>query len=174
MSLPILPPLVWVPSPNHSPRHEPIRGVVVHETEGAYASAVSWFATSRSQVSAHVVLREDGRQATQCVGWDQKAWHAVNANGHTLGLELAGRTSQPNADWQLRTAARIVAYWCHRYSIPARQADPHGYGGICRHRDLGSYGGGHGDPGGFDWEHFVGLVAAELKRGRFRPSWGRS
>lgn len=168
-----LPELVWVPSPNHYFWGMRPRGIVVHETEGAYAGAVSWFAQPRSQVSAHLVLREDGGQATQCVPWRRPAWHAVNANDHTIGIELAGFTAEPNDPAQIARAARICGYFCRRYGIPTRQADAKGYGGICRHRDLGAYGGNHSDPGGFDWPLFLLAVAKETRRGGYRPVWGR-
>jgi N-acetyl-anhydromuramyl-L-alanine amidase AmpD len=168
-----LPPIYWTESPNQSKRSERIAGIVVHETEGAFAGAVSWLRNPQAQASAHIVLKEDGSVAAQLVPWTQKAWHAVNANGHTLGLELAGKTAETNNPAQIARAARIVGYWCHRFGIPARKGNAHGYGGIVRHRDLGVYGGGHYDPGGFDWDAFIGQVAAELRRGHFRPTWGR-
>lgn len=168
-----LPLLRWAPSPNHYGWTLHPRGIVVHETEGPYRSAVAWFGTPASQVSAHVVLAEDGSEATQCVPWLLPAWHAVNANDHTIGIELAGYTAKPNAPRQIARAARIVGYLCTRYGIPARQADAHGFGGICRHRDLGAYGGGHQDPGGFNWTAFLVACETEVRRGGYRPSWGR-
>jgi N-acetyl-anhydromuramyl-L-alanine amidase AmpD len=169
----VLPPIYWAPSPNQSTRREKISGVVMHETEGAFAGAVSWLRNPQAQASAHIVLKEDGSQAAQLVSWSAKAWHAVNANSHTIGLELAGKTAETNNPAQIARAARIVAFWCHRFGIPPKQGDAHGYNGIVRHRDLGTYGGGHHDPGGFDWEAFIAQVGRELHRGHFRPSWGR-
>lgn len=169
----VLPPLYWAPSPNQSTRRERISGVVMHETEGNFEGAVSWLRQPRAQASAHLVLAEDGTRAAQLVPWTAKAWHAVGANSHTLGLELAGFTAKRNLPEQIARAARIVGYWCHRFDIPAKKGDAHGYNGIVRHRDLGAYGGGHGDPGGFDWDEFIEAVQREVTRGRFRPVWGK-
>ena len=170
-----LPPLVYLPTPNQSSRWgaRP-SGIVVHETEGGYSGAVSWLRNPRSGASAHLVLREDGLQATQLVPWLRKAWHASNANRYTLGLEIAGYTRSANKAEQLARAARIVAWWCHTYNIPAKQGDRYGHKGVVRHRDLGIYGGGHHDPGGFDWERFLAAVAAEVRRGGFRTVYGVS
>lgn len=170
-----LPPL-WVRlSPNRSSRKgQHPTGIVVHETEGSFLGAVSWLCNPQAQASAHVVLKEDGSQCAQLVPWHEKAWHAVNANSYTMGLEMAGFTAKGNDPMQLRKAARIVAFWGHNFGIPMRQGDMHGTGGVVRHRDLGEYGGGHSDPGGFDWEDFLALCDAELKHGNFRPVWGQS
>lgn len=170
-----LPPLYVHLSPNRSSRQGyPPRGIVVHETEGSFAGAVSWLCNPAADASAHIVLSEDGSKACQLVPWSEKAWHAVNANRYTLGLELAGKASQKNAEMQLRRAARIVAFWGHNFGIPMRQGNSHGENGIVRHRDLGVYGGNHSDPGGFDWEDFIHLCDLELRHGRFRPVWGRT
>lgn len=176
MSNVTLPPLWWAPSPNQSARlHTPgVHGIIWHETEGPFASAVSWFAQSRSQVSAHLVLAEDGSKAAQCVAFSRKAWHACNANDYTIGIELAGVQPQTLQPAQIARLCRITAYLCHRFGIPARWAgDNHGFGGIATHKSLGAFGGNHGDPGGFDLEAAIRQVGVELARGGFRPSWGR-
>ena len=174
MTVPVLlPTIVQKRTPNQSSRNgQQIVGIVIHETEGSYVGAVSWLCNPKADASAHLVLREDGAEATQLVAWSRKAWHAVNANPYTLGLELAGKTSQPNSAAQMARAARIVGYWCKRFNIPAKQGDSVGRGGIVRHRDLGQFGGGHNDPGGFDWPAFLKAVRAEVARDGYRPVWG--
>ena len=170
-----LPPILYLPTPNLSTRHSTsINGAVAHETEGSYAGAVSWLRSPRSRASAHVVLRDDGGHATQLVPWTEKAWHAANANPHTLGLEIVGWTAKPNKIEQLRVAARIMAFWAEEFGFPVRQGNRYGHGGIVRHRDLGAFGGGHGDPGGFDWTWFLRQVAIERERGNFPGRWGVS
>lgn len=168
-----LPPITYLPTRNQSYRlGARINGIVVHETEGGFAGAVSWLRNPAADASAHAVLREDGLLLTQLVPWSRKAWHAANANRYTLGLELAGFTASPNMPEQLARAARIVGWWCRTYSIPTHQGDRYGHNGIVRHRDLGAYGGGHGDPGGFDWPAFLAAVAFEVRRGGFRTAYG--
>src|SRR3954470_4414844 len=115
----ILPELKWVPSPNYSGRGlTGIKMVVLHDTEGSYDGAISWFKNPSSQVSAHVVLREDGREATQMVAYGNKAWHCADFNSESLGLEMAGVASKGFSSDELRVAARIIAFFLHQYHLP--------------------------------------------------------
>lgn len=174
----ILPPLKYHRSPNQSSRHgAPIIGLVMHDTEGGYAGAIETLCTPSRQASAHLVLREDGNEATQLVAWNEKAWHAEAANTHFLGLEMAGFLDKEGSD-QWHTAARIAAYFCHAYRIPPVWNVKHGGAfspGLVRHKDLGIAGGGHQDPVTSEakWIWFVFLVQHEVQRGGFLPRWGR-
>jgi N-acetyl-anhydromuramyl-L-alanine amidase AmpD len=176
MSKPVvLPPLKRRLSPNVSQRLTPISLVVMHDTEGAYEGACSWLCNPQAQASAHVVLREDGNDATQLVRFAEKAWACEAFNSMSLNLELAGFAAKGYQDHQLRVAARIVANWCHQYTIPATLSNglrP----GITFHELLGVAGGGHHDPGFSQVQMiwFVALVKSELKRGGFLPHWGET
>ncbi len=141
-----LPALKHVPSPNYSLRGPtPVRLFVVHDCEGSYAGSVDWFAQKASQVSAHLVLRKDGLEATQCVAMDRKAWHACAANSYSDSLELEGFEKDGFSDAELDAAAAIVAWGLKRRGLPCRWAE-HGEGaGFCSHYDLGAAGGGHFD-----------------------------
>ena len=142
----VLPALRHVPSPNYSSRNgATVRLFVVHDCEGSYAGSIGWFAQTRSQVSAHLVLRKDGLEATQCVPMDCKAWHACNANPYSDSLELEGFEKDGFPDAELDAAAAIVAWGLRRRGLPCRWAE-HGEGaGFCSHYDLGPAGGGHFD-----------------------------
>ena len=141
-----LPPLRQTPSPNYSSRNGArVRLVVVHDCEGSGPGAVSWFAQRRSEVSAHIVLNDDGSFATQCVPMSEKAWHACGANPFSDSLELGGFTKLGFGAAELDSAAAIVAWLLHRRGLPCRWAE-HGEGdGFCSHYDLGAFGGGHFD-----------------------------
>lgn len=176
----VLPALKQRTSPNRSSRHgQAITLVVVHDTEGGYAGSVSWLCNPRASASAHVVLREDGLEATQLVPESEKAWHCVDFNARSLGLEMCGYASKGFGDPELRTAARIVAYWLHKHGLPAKHVRPDSRGyiapGFTYHSDLGARGGGHHDPG-FSraralW--FDLLVKFEYRRGGFRKHWSK-
>ena len=171
-----LPHLVQHPSPNQSIRGAAIDLVVVHDTEGPYASAVNWFANTASQVSAHVVLNEDGTEATQCVPWSKKAWACVDFNPRSLNLEMAGKASVGYSPAEIQAAAAIVAYWCKLYKIPVRDAIGGHQSGITFHQDLGVAGGGHHDPG---WNAtqkaaFILKVKAVSEKGLSPRTWGHS
>jgi N-acetylmuramoyl-L-alanine amidase/Putative peptidoglycan binding domain len=169
-----LPPLKFVASPNVSTRAGArVDLVVVHDTEGAYAGAVAWFTQSRSQVSAHFVLREDGGEATQMVDLAKSAWHVCAFNRRSVGLEIAGKESAGFSDAAWLAAARIVAYLLHHLQIPCRFAEAGVGPGFCRHYDLGQAGGGHDDPttDAAKWAWFCDLVKAEYARGDFPAIW---
>jgi N-acetyl-anhydromuramyl-L-alanine amidase AmpD len=174
----ILPPLTQRPTPNQSSRQGAgIIGVVMHVTQGSYGGAVSWLCNPQSQASAHIVLREDGNEATQLVHWGEKAWHAVAANPHFIGIEMAGFYNH-ESDAQLHSAARIVGYLCHHFGIPAVWNVKHGGAftpGITRHADLGLAGGGHFLCPMTDearWQFFIALCQHEYTRGGYLPHWG--
>lgn len=171
-----LPKLLQHPSPNRSNRTSPIDLIVLHDTEGSYGAAVNWLSNPQAQASAHVVLREDGKEATQLVPWSKKAWSCVAFNSRSLNLEMAGKASVGYGAAEIDAAASIVAYWAKLYSIPIRDAIGGKQSGITFHQDLGAEGGGHHDPG---WNAsqkaaFISKVKAKSRVG-FSPSrWGRA
>ena len=168
-----LPRLIERFSPNYSSRQgAAVRLFVWHSTISAYRGAVAWLCNPAAQVSANVVEREDGREATQLVGWNEKAWHVAAYNRVAEGNEMAG---PPHTLDQLRAAARICAYRLRARRLPPRYAR-FGVGvGFTRHRDLGAAGGGHHDPilSPAQWRLCRSLTKAEYLRGGFRPAWGR-
>lgn len=62
--------------------------VVVHVTQGGYASAVKAFEDPRHQAAAHYIVREDG-QVTQMIRELDVAFHAGNRkyNERSVGIE---------------------------------------------------------------------------------------
>jgi N-acetylmuramoyl-L-alanine amidase CwlA len=170
-----LPPLVQRHSPNQSSRHGArVRLLVWHETAGAYAGSVAWLCNPAADASAHLVIREDGGEATQLVPLGVKAWHAAAYNDVSVGVEHANVTAKGYAtERQLQVSARTFGWLCLHLGIPPRWAR-HGEGsGICRHLDLGVLGGGHTQcgPGLADWQRFLGMVHAEIERGGYRKTW---
>lgn len=173
----VLPPLVWKPTPNVSSRGgEKVRLLVWHETAGAYAGAVSWLCNPAAQASAHLVVREDGLEATQLVPLAEKAWHAVAFNSESIGVEHANTLARGFAtEQQLEVSARIFGWLCLQYGIPPRWSRTGSDPGITRHKDLGAAGGGHFQCGtdDTDWQRFLVMVQHELERGGYRKAWAR-
>lgn len=169
-----LPPLVQKLSPNHSYRGHTVDLVVIHDTEGGYEGAVSWLCNPKAGASAHIILREDGDEATQIVPLARAAWSCVAYNHRSVNLELAGKASLPYPYPQLDSAARIVAYLLTKYKLQPKHTGPHG-GGFAYHSDLGIAGGGHHDPGFSiaQRRYFEERVALEFKRGGFRKVYAR-
>lgn len=170
-----LAPLHWRPSPNFSGRHgAAITHLVWHSTIGSYAGSIAWLCEPRAQASAHLVLEEHGREATQLVRIADKAWHAVAWNGFSVGVEHASLDQGFATAAQLQESARLFAFLCHSLHIPPL-AGLHRPRGIVRHRDLGVAGGGHHDgPSDKVWFHeYLPSVARELGRGGFRKRYTR-
>lgn len=170
----MLPPLVWRRSPNFSSRHgDAITHLVWHSTGGSYAGAVGWLCTPAAGASAHLVIREDGGEATQLVHLADKAWHAVAWNSFSVGVEHASLGRGFASAAQFNESARVFAWLCHEFHIPPLDG-LHRATGIVYHRELGPGGGGHFDgPGAAVWAAFLERVHAELVRGGFRKVWAR-
>src|SRR5260370_18666180 len=157
-----LPILKWLPTKNFSARTTKISLIVVHDTEGGYQGAIATFMNSHAKVSAHLVLKEDGSEATQMVGFHEKAWACCAFNSMSLNLEMAGFIAKGYSVGELNEAALIVAYLAHRYDVPLTWSRTGHTPGVCRHRDLGKAGGGHTDPcDDSTWSKFMDLVESE-------------
>ncbi len=143
-----LPKLLQRHSPNFSSRQgTPISLVVEHDTEGGYPGTLDWLCNPHVPLSAHLVVKEDGSECTQLVGFQDKAWHAMNAgNFRGIGKEWAGFENKGYSDAQLAANAAITAWLCRVYGIPPRWAESGQGSGVCRHYDLGAAGGSHDDP----------------------------
>jgi hypothetical protein len=100
----------------------------------------------QSQVSAHLVLREDGAQATQMVAWGDKAWHACNFNPFSEGIEAAGFAAKGLGAQEFDSLAALVAWRLKANWIPCQEATAENkWTGFTTHAKLGAAGGGHHD-----------------------------
>ena len=176
MTATVLPPLVERHTPNQSSRHGTRVDLLVwHETAGSYVGSVAWLCNPAAQASAHIVIREDGQEATQLVPLAAKAWHAEAYNPRSVGVEHANTTAKGYAnETQLRVSARVFGWLCVHLGIAPRYARGGVGPGICRHLDLGIAGGGHlacGVHPDAEWLHFLELVHAEIERGGYRKQW---
>ena len=164
-----LPVIKWTPSPNFSSRGgQKTRLIVVHDCEGGYLGSIAWLAMPRSQVSAHMVLSEDGTEATQMVAWGNKAWHACNVNPFSEGIEAAGFQAKgfSAAEWQ--ALAELVAWRLHANNIPCQEATAaNNWTGFTQHVYLGAMGGNHHDitEDPKVWGAFVARVFAAYNNG---------
>lgn len=159
----VLPPLKWISSPNYSSRDgQKVSLIVAHDCEGQYLGSINWFSQSRSQVSAHLVLKEDGSECAQMVSFGNKAWHACNFNPFSEGIEMAGYSARGFDAPEWADAAAIVAYRLHANGLPCRWAEKGIGAGYCSHFDLGKDGGNHRDPttDAATWEAFCVRVEA--------------
>ena len=170
-----LPPITYKHGPSQSYRvhgDDAVDLIIVHSPEGSYKGTVD-FLQRPVGVSYHVLLSEDGSEATQFVAWSRKAWHAKAHNSRSEGIALADYASKIRAfSPGGRKLARVVAFRLHKRGLPPvwRRKGEIG-GGFCRHADLQS---DRRDPMSLSrWLAFVALVKFQYRIGGFRKSWGR-
>ena len=132
---------IWRPSPNNSARPSGSIGdpsmIIIHTCEGSYSGCWSWLTNSRSGVSAHYVVNNEGTEVSQLVLESRKAWHIgsqydcdLNAgvdcwrdgysNNHfTVGIEHAGYSSQSSwAAGLIDRSAELVCDIADEWDIP--------------------------------------------------------
>ncbi|MET8564457.1 N-acetylmuramoyl-L-alanine amidase [Streptomyces flaveolus] len=133
--------------------------VVVHVTQGGYASAVKVFRDPGHGAAAHYIVRKDGR-VTQLVRELDVAFHAGNRqyNERSVGIEHEGFVEDASSftDEMYAASARLTAAICERYGIPVDREH------IIGHVEVP--GTDHTDPGRFwDWDRYIRLVRAARK-----------
>ncbi|MBX6364854.1 MAG: N-acetylmuramoyl-L-alanine amidase, partial [Gemmatimonadetes bacterium] len=165
------------PSPNFDARRADAAGVprmvIIHTCEGGYTGCWSWLVARESEVSAHYVVDEDGREISQLVREADRAWHigatydcalndraecdlnGVQSNHFTIGVEHAGYASQ--ATWptaQLAASARLVC------DVTRRRGIPRDWQHIVAHGRLQPY--NRTDPGpNWPWARYIGMIQRE-------------
>ncbi|MFB6817151.1 N-acetylmuramoyl-L-alanine amidase [Streptomyces sp. NPDC056347] len=130
--------------------------VVLHVTQGGYASAVRVFQDPAHGAAAHYVVRKDGR-VTQMVRELDVAFHAGNRsyNERSVGIEHEGFVDRPQdfTPQMYGASARLTAAVCGRYGIPVDREHIIGHSQVP--------GADHTDPGGhWDWDRYLKLVRA--------------
>lgn len=130
---------VWRPSVNYESRYgRSPHLVIIHTCEGGYYGCVDWLRQRVSGVSAHYVVKEDGREISQLVDENQTAWHVgqsyrdwLNGNSHpelqgipvnqiAIGIEHGGFASQ--SSWpqsQIDASVALVRGIINRWDLPA-------------------------------------------------------
>jgi N-acetyl-anhydromuramyl-L-alanine amidase AmpD len=148
------------------PKDTKIKYIVIHDTEGSYESAISWFQDPRSYVAAHYVIRSSDGDVTQMVKNKDIGWHAGNwyMNMHSIGIEHEGFAAE-GATWytdaMYRSSAKLVRYLANKYDIPLDREHIVGheqYHGLTPARAKLM----HNDPGPYwDWEYYMQLLHAD-------------
>ncbi|MFF4018454.1 N-acetylmuramoyl-L-alanine amidase [Streptomyces sp. NPDC001843] len=132
--------------------------VVVHVTQGDYASAVKAFQDPAHQAAAHYIVREDGR-VTQLIRELDVAFHAGNRgyNERSVGIEHEGFVEHASSftDAMYAASARLTAAICRRYDIAVDREH------LIGHVEVP--GTDHTDPGRYwDWERYLGLIHRQM------------
>jgi N-acetyl-anhydromuramyl-L-alanine amidase AmpD len=140
-----------------------IRYIIIHDTEGSFASAISTFRNPRSYASANYVVRSSDGAVVEMVRPHDVSWGAGDwyINMHAISIENEGFAAQ-GAIWytraEYRSDAALVRYLAARYHIPLDRQH------ILGHEDVPGptsalTAAQHWDPGPFwNWNHFMALV----------------
>ena len=151
------PPLLWLPAAEGNftvgRGGEHVTTIVIHQTEGSYRSALSWFRRPGSMASAHYLIRASDGEIAQLVAESNTAYHASSANYWTIGIEheFFLRRGILFTEVQYRSSAALVCAIARRYDIPIDRNH------IVGHRELPNQ--FHGDPGPlWDWTYYMSLV----------------
>ncbi|MER7194934.1 N-acetylmuramoyl-L-alanine amidase [Streptomyces flaveolus] len=141
--------------------------VIVHVTQGSFASAVKAFQDPGHQAATHYIVGQDGH-VTQMIRELDVAYHAGNRdyNERSVGIEHEGFVDRPQdfTDAMYGASARLTAGICARYEIPVDREH------IIGHVEVP--GTDHTDPGPhWDWDRYLKLVRRAATSG---PSAGAS
>ncbi|MCD9876599.1 N-acetylmuramoyl-L-alanine amidase [Streptomyces guryensis] len=128
--------------------------VIIHVTQGGFASAVKAFQDPDHQAAAHYIVRRDGH-VTQMIRELDVAFQAGNReyNERGVGIEHEGFVERRSSftDAMYASSARLTAGICGRYGIPVDREH------VIGHVEVP--GTDHTDPGPYwDWDRYMGLV----------------
>ncbi|MER5210642.1 peptidoglycan recognition family protein [Streptomyces sp. NPDC002838] len=131
-----------------------IEMVIIHVTQGSFASAVKVFQDPEHGAASHYIVRKDGH-VTQMIRELDVAYHAGNRdyNERSVGIEHEGFVDRPQdfTDEMYEASARLTARVCARYDIPVDREH------IIGHVEVP--GTDHTDPGPhWDWDRYMKLV----------------
>ena len=141
--------------------YPPIDTLIIHDTEGSYASAISWFQNPSAGASAHYVVRSSDGQITQVVREADTAYQAGNwdYNVRAIGIEHEGFMNQQGwyTEAMYQSSAALARSITERYGIKKDRAH------IIGHYQVPNQ--SHVDPGPYwDWNHYMSLVRRDTER----------
>lgn len=160
--------IVKLPSPNFTlqPKRHRVSIIVLHATEGSFASAVDWLRKGDrpNRTSAHYVVAKDGG-VVQLVEEAGISWHAGfgkwkgegKINNRSIGIELANANDgkDPYPVDQLEATMYLCAAACREFGIQPEDVVGHCHVDPKRKTD----------PAGFPWEDFRASLKRHLERG---------
>ena len=142
-----LPAVRWQPSPNHGPRQQPIRFIILHGTWMADdAATLARLCDPAAEVSCHYFI-DRAAQLYQLVNEADVAWHAGQSawgdvqglNQHSIGIEVANLgegAGEPYSEAQYHTLEALLTHLLLHHQLtpeavlghsdiaPSRKDDP--------------------------------------------------
>ncbi len=112
---------VWSPSPNfYNDNNFNPMFLVVHDTEGGFASSLSWLQNPQSSASAHYIIRSSDGYIVQMVHEKFAAWHVSCWNRYMIGVEHEGYVSTPSyfTDAMYKASAGLYRHFIETWGVP--------------------------------------------------------
>lgn len=121
----------WISSVNFNLR-KPNFIILHHTAQDSLAQTIKTFTITRTQVSAHYVIAEDGK-VVQMVNDYLRAWHGgaatwgrnTDINSTSIGIELDNNGVSPFSDKQIVSLLALLAKLKKDYNIPAQNIIGH-------------------------------------------------
>lgn len=110
----------------------PVHQMLLHQQVGN-GSLWAFFNNPAKEVSAHFWVAKGGL-GEQYVDTFRVAWHARDANGRCLGVELEGHPGEPITAEQIATMGRILAELAQTDGLALVEANTQGERGVGYHR----------------------------------------
>jgi hypothetical protein len=134
------------------PKDAEIKYIVIHYTEIDFESTVKLFTNSKSHVSAHYVINDNG-DVIHMIDEENRAWHAgisaykdyININDVSIGIELVNNGKSLFPQVQINSLKCLVKYLQEKYYISDYAILSHSEIAIGRKIDPGIY---------FPWREF--------------------
>lgn len=149
--------------PANRPKDMKIQYIIIHDTEGSYASAIKQFQDTSTYVSAHYVIRSSDGAITQMVHDSDVSWGAGDwyVNMHGINIEhegLAADGAKWYTDAMYNSSATLVRWLANKYQIPLDRDHIIGHDNVPATTQA-ALNLQHWDPGPFwDWNKYMGLV----------------
>lgn len=165
------PPAVWIPASKanytvaNRPVDYPVDFIIIHDTEGTYASAIAAFQDPDRAASANYVVGSKG-QIAQMVLETNIAWHAGNwdYNTRAIGIEHEGY-AYVNGSFttpEYQASEHLIASICSRWGVPINRTHVIGHYQVPDPNNPGLFGGSdhHTDPGPYwHWDNYIKFAA---------------
>ena len=106
----------WYGSPNYwQGRNQPVREIVIHWMVGTLASTDATFQNTATSTSAHYGV--ENSVVHKYVEETNAAWHALQANPWTIGIEHSAAPGRAASDATYATSIELCADICRRYGL---------------------------------------------------------
>ena len=149
------------------PVQQRIEYIVIHDTEGFWASTLTLAQRTSYAASWHYTMRSVDGQVAQHIKVDDVGWQAGNwfVNAKSVGIEHEGFAAQGTwyTEALYRTSAKLVRHLAKALFIPLDRQHIIGHDNVPGITPA-NVAGMHWDPGPyFDWTHYFDLLKAPFR-----------